>query len=370
LSGPIDWAERGWVPDALVRLGIRGLLAAHLRRLYAPPAEARAALQARLRDSLRAGPVTVHADDANAQHYDVPAEFFRIVLGPRLKYSACAWPQGVTTLAAAEEAMLARTAGRARLADGQSILDLGCGWGSLTLWIAEHFPGARVTALSNSAGQRRHIERTCRERGLGNVRVITADVAAFDTDERFDRVVSVEMLEHVRNHEALFARVARWLSPGGCCFVHVFAHRELAYLYETGGEEAWMARHFFTGGMMPSERWLSGYDRDLVEVERWRENGRDYARTLEAWLSRLDARGAEAREVLARTGESDPARQVRRWRLFLMACAELFAWRGGEEWFVSHALYAPRGAGVAPSAGRASTNWQTSSSPVRKPASQ
>lgn len=340
-GGPIEWAERGWVPDALVRAGIRGLLAAHLKRLYAVPAPERAERQRRLRATLASGPVTVHAADANRQHYEVPAEFFRLVLGPRLKYSACSWPAGVTTLEAAEAAALALACERAGLADGMHVLDLGCGWGSLSLWIAEHYPNCRVTALSNSAGQRRHIEGECARRGFMNVRVLTADVATFDTPERFDRVMSVEMLEHVRNHGALFARLARWLRPGGRCFVHVFAHREQAYLYETEGEEAWMARHFFTGGMMPSERWLAGASEALVETGRWRENGRDYARTLEAWLARLDERADEARAVLARAGEPDPARQLRRWRIFLMACAELFAWRGGEEWFVSHTTFAP-----------------------------
>lgn len=340
-GGPIGWAERGWLPDAVVRAGIRGLLGAHLRRLYADSAPARDAAQQRLRETLAAGPVTVHAAAANQQHYEVPAEFFRLMLGPRLKYSACAWPAGVATLAAAEDAALARACERAGLADGMDVLDLGCGWGSLTLWIAEHHPRCRVTALSNSAGQRRHIEAECARRGLGNVRVLTADVAAFDSAERFDRVLSIEMLEHVRNHRVLLARVARWLRPGGRLFVHVFAHRELAYLYETEGEESWMARHFFTGGMMPSERWLAAAGDALVETGRWRENGRDYARTLEAWLARLDERADEARAVLARAGEPDPARQLRRWRIFLMACAELFAWRGGEEWFVSHATFTP-----------------------------
>jgi cyclopropane-fatty-acyl-phospholipid synthase len=358
VSGPIALAELGLVPDALARAGIRRLLGAQLARLYRGTPADRETAQRRLREELAAGPVTVHAAEANRQHYEVPASFYRLFLGPRLKYSSCLWPAGVETLEAAEEAMLAATCARARLADGMRVLDLGCGWGSLALWIAERYPGCHVTALSNSAGQRRHIEAECARRGLAGVRVLTADAGTFDgfgPDERFDRVMSVEMLEHVRNHGPLFARIARWLAPGGLFFVHVFAHRELAYLYETEGEESWMARHFFTGGMMPSEHWLSGCEGGLAEVERWRVDGREYARTLEAWLKRLDANRAAARAELARAGEPDPARQLRRWRIFLMACAELFSWRGGGEWFVSHALYAP-GRAAAEAAGRASTN--------------
>ena len=338
----IALAESGAAPDAVVRVGIRRLLAAQLERAGPPGSARRAAAREALRERLRNGPIAVHPDAANRQHYEVPAEFFRLFLGPRLKYSSCLWPEGVHGLAAAEEAMLDLTCRRARLADGMGVLDLGCGWGSLSLWIAERYPACRVLAVSNSAGQREHIERECRDRGLAGVEAVTCDINDFDPGRRCDRILSVEMLEHVRNHERLLERAAGWLGPGGKLFAHVFAHRELAYLYETDEGESWMARHFFTGGMMPSEDWLAGYDRDFRLVERWRVNGRHYARTLEAWLRQLDAVRPRARALLAEAGEPDPARQLRRWRIFLMASAELFGYAGGEEWLVSHALFEPR----------------------------
>jgi cyclopropane-fatty-acyl-phospholipid synthase len=338
----IALAESGKVPDALVRAGIRRLLADQLRRAGPPGSSRRAADREALRERLRNGPIAVHPDAANRQHYEVPAEFFRLFLGPRLKYSAGYWPEGVHSLAAAEEAMLDLTCRRARLADGMSVLDLGCGWGSLSLWIAERYPGCRVVAVSNSAGQREHIAAECRERGFAGVETLTSDINDFEPGRRFDRVISVEMFEHVRNHERLLERVAGWLEPGGKLFAHVFAHRELAYLYETGEEESWMARHFFTGGMMPSEDWLAGFDRDFRQLERWRINGRHYTATLEAWLRQLDAVRPRAQALLAGAGEPDPARQLRRWRIFLMASAELFGYAGGEEWLVSHALFEPQ----------------------------
>jgi cyclopropane-fatty-acyl-phospholipid synthase len=342
VSGPIAWAESGRVPDPLVRMGIRGLLRAQLARQAAGTPEQRADAQRALREELRARPIAECADAANDQHYALPPEFFRLMLGPRLKYSCCWWDGGAGTLARAEDAMLALTCERARLADGMDVLDLGCGWGSLSLWIAERHPRCRVTAVSNSAAQRGFIEAECRRRGLSGVTVVTADVAAFAPSATFDRVISIEMLEHVRNHDALFERAAAWLRPGGMLFAHVFVHRDTAYLYDTEGGETWMARHFFTGGMMPSDGWLAGCDRDLVEIGRWRVSGVHYARTLEAWLRKLDrARGPALAALAALPGDPAPVR-LQRWRMFLMACAELFDWNSGSEWYVSHSLHAPR----------------------------
>jgi cyclopropane-fatty-acyl-phospholipid synthase len=334
----IALAERGWLPDAAIRLGIRRLLARHLATLPQVTGSSRE-WNDRLAESLRAGPVAVHTGEANLQHYEVPAEFYRLWLGPRMKYSACWWPEGVDDLAAAEEAMLALTGERALLADGQRILDLGCGWGSFSLWAAAHYPNARLLAISNSASQRAFIEAEAGRQGLSNLEARTADVGTLDLRERFDRIVSIEMLEHVRNHEALFRRLAGWLEPGGRLFVHVFAHRETAYLFETEGEETWMARHFFTGGMMPSRDWLPRARGDLALEEDWWLDGSHYARTLEAWLVRLDRARDEAIRLLAGEGGGTPAaarRSLQRWRIFLMACAELFAYRDGTEWGVCH----------------------------------
>ncbi|MCS6969417.1 MAG: cyclopropane-fatty-acyl-phospholipid synthase family protein [Planctomycetota bacterium] len=334
----IALAERGALPDPLTRLGIRRLLAKRLDERRRHP-ERRAAFLA----SLRTAPIAIHQEAANAQHYEVPVGFFRLVLGPRLKYSACYFPSGRETLAEAEEAMLALTAERAQLRDGQRVLEIGCGWGSLTLWMAECFPHSRIDAVSNSVSQRRWIEQQAAARGLGNIRVHTADIAAWQPPERgFDRIVSVECFEHLRNHAALFARLRSWLADDGLVFVHVFCHREDAYPFETDGDDDWMGRHFFTGGMMPSEDLFARYDEDLRVVARWRVDGRHYGRTARCWLRNLDERRAQAEQVLAAAGHPEPQLQAERWRLFFLACEELFNWGRGEEWFVSHQLLAPR----------------------------
>ncbi len=331
-------AERGWLPDWLVRTGIRRQLAARLRQQegLAPEGGARAEFL----EQLRHGPLAVCTRDANVQHYEVPAEFFEAVLGPRLKYSCCQYGDGATTLAAAEDAMLRLTCERAELEDGMDVLDLGCGWGSLTLWVAEHFPRSTVTAVSNSAGQRRFIAARARSRGLDNVRVLTANLAGLTEVGRFDRIVSVEMFEHMRNYQALLATLAGWLQPGGKLFVHYFCHRERCYLFEDSGGD-WMARHFFTGGLMPSFDLLRHFDRDLVVRNWWRVDGRHYARTCEDWLRNLDAHRAYLLGVLRPGHGAQAAVALQRWRMFLMACAELFAWRGGAEWFVGHYLLEP-----------------------------
>jgi cyclopropane-fatty-acyl-phospholipid synthase len=336
-------AESGRVPDPLLRFGIRRLVAERRRELLAPGFEAALASKRAFLEETARGPIAVATARANEQHYEVPPAFFEQVLGPRLKYSCALWDAGVASLAAAEERMLAVTCERAGLADGMTVLDLGCGWGSLTLWIAERLPGCRVLGVSNSKPQREHILRRAAERGLANVEVTTADVNAFEPERRFDRVVSVEMFEHVRNHELLLARIAGWLAPGGRLFVHHFCHREAAYPYETEGAGNWMGRHFFTGGMMPSADLLLRRQRELEVEAQWRVSGRHYERTSNAWLENLDARGDAVLETLAGAYGADAARLWRqRWRMFFLACAELFGFAGGEEWFVTHVRMAPR----------------------------
>jgi cyclopropane-fatty-acyl-phospholipid synthase len=336
-------AEAGLLPDALVRAGIRHRLAERLRRLPLGDCEAALAAKQAFAEACRRAPIALAPGRANEQHYELPPEFFAELLGPRLKYSCALWTPDANDLAAAEERMLALTCERAGLEDGMRVLDLGCGWGSLALWIAERHPGSRVLAVSNSKLQREWVLARRDRRGLRNVEVVTADVNDFDPGERFDRVVSVEMFEHVRNHAALLARIAGWLAPRGRLFVHHFCHRELAYPYEDAGEGDWMARHFFTGGMMPSDDWLAWFADDLVVERRWRVCGTHYARTCEAWLANLDARRAALRPILERAYGPAAGLWLRRWRIFVLACAELFAWRGGNEWFVTHALLRPRG---------------------------
>ena len=315
--------ERDVLPERLVRAGIRANLARRLRsERRKSPSERRAFVA-----SLRAAPIALQPAKPNEQHYEEPPAFFELVLGPRLKYSSCLWESGTTSLAQAEEAMLRLTCERAQLEDGMDVLDLGCGWGSFTLYAAERYPGSRITAVSNSHAQRTWIEA----RAPANVTVLTADVNELELDARFDRVVSVEMFEHMRNYDALMARIASLLRPHGRLFVHLFCHRELAYPYASG----WMARNFFTAGQMPSENLLLEFQRDLELVERWGVSGAHYARTAEAWLERLAEHEVE---IERRWGRAF----LGRWRVFFLACAELWGYRAGTEWLVAHYLFAPR----------------------------
>jgi cyclopropane-fatty-acyl-phospholipid synthase len=345
----IDLAERGWVPDPVMRWGIRRLLRQRLRDDRPTGADERRRARARLVDEMRTGPVAIDTDAANEQHYEVPARFFREVLGRWMKYSSGFWPEGVDDLEASEEAMLERTLDRAGVEDGMRVLDLGCGWGSLTLYGARRFPGSRWLAVSNSSSQREFILDRARELGLTNVEAVTADMNHFDPERRFDRVVSVEMFEHMRNLETLLGRIAGWLEPHGRLFVHVFCHRDHPYFFHTDGRNDWMARYFFTGGYMPSDDLFRQFDRDLVVERQWKVNGRHYERTLRAWLERMDSRRERVLGILreAYGSEEEAQRWWHRWRMFFLACAELFGFRGGEEWFVSHYLFRPAREGRA-----------------------
>jgi len=310
----------GLVPEVVLRAGIRAVCAL---RLY----EERRADRTRFVDELRASDIAIATDAANAQHYEVPPAFFERVLGPRLKYSACYWPTGIETLADAELAMLELTAERAELADGQRILDLGCGWGSFALWAAARYPNSRVIAISNSRAQRDFIAT----RAPANLEVRTADVRTLELAERFDRVVSIEMFEHMRNYELLLRRIASWLDRDGALFVHVFAHRRFAYPFEDNGPADWMAREFFTGGLMPSRQLLHHFQRDLHIAQEWQLAGTHYARTADAWYANLMRHRAELEPLVGR-------RAFQRWRVFFLACAELFGYAHGREWLVAHYL--------------------------------
>jgi cyclopropane-fatty-acyl-phospholipid synthase len=339
----IDLCERGLVPDALLRQGIRRLCAQRLRDEHAGNAEAAWARFRMLLDELRQSPVAIETEAANAQHYELPAGFFELCLGKRLKYSSCYYPQGNETLDEAEEAMLSLYGERAELQDGQRILELGCGWGSLTLWMAERFPQARITGVSNSGSQREHILAQAAARGLGNVEVLTCDVNRLALDQRFDRVVSIEMFEHMRNYQTLLERIAGWLEDDGKLFVHIFCHRELMYPFETEGDDNWMGRYFFTGGLMPAADTLLHFAQDLCIEQQWRLSGRHYEKTANHWLANQDRNRNAVMQVLKSAyGEAEAARWAQRWRMFWMACAELFGYRDGNEWLVAHYRFAKR----------------------------
>lgn len=330
----IDLAEQGRLPDFLLRLGMRRLLKARLNKLAEHP-ETTAEFLKRIAEQ----PVAVETEAANEQHYEVPTRFFLRVLGPRMKYSSCIWPEGVEDLAAAECAMLDLTCRRAGIEDDMDILELGCGWGSLTLWMAEQYPNARIRAVSNSATQRAHIETQALDRGLKNVLVETCDVNAFDPGASFDRVVSVEMFEHMRNPGKLLDRVAGWLRPEGKVFLHVFTHAGAPYLFEDSGDpNDWMTRYFFSGGMMPSPDLLPSATSSLELEEDWVVNGVHYSRTLEAWLQRQDVAKDSLMPVLEKAYGDEAGVWFQRWRMFWMACSELFRYRQGNEWPVHHYL--------------------------------
>jgi len=340
MQGVINLVERGWVPDSLTRMGIRSLLRERADRQRPASCEQRGVETEALLAEMRLGPIAVATDTANEQHYEVPTAFFETVLGPHLKYSCGYWADGNRDLERSEADMLDLSCQRAELLDGQQILELGCGWGALTLWMAARYPTAQITAVSNSAGQRAFIEDRARERGLNNLSVITADINEFSTEQRFDRVVSLEMFEHMRNWGELTRRVGQWLRPGGKLFIHIFCHRDFPYFFETDGDKDWMARHFFTGGLMPSDELPARFQDHFQLENRWRLNGAHYARTCRAWLEQLDHHRDKVMPIMEETyGEQQAVIWFNRWRLFFMASEEFFGFRAGEEWWVSHYLF-------------------------------
>jgi cyclopropane-fatty-acyl-phospholipid synthase len=344
-------ADRVNLPDAVTRAAIARRVAEQRNTLAAldPGAEARFAA------AMAGKPIAVFTDAANEQHYELPPEFFALVLGPRRKYSSCLYDGGTATLAVGEVRALAETAAHAGLADGHAILELGCGWGSLSLWMAERYPAATITAVSNSAPQRRYIEAEASRRGLTNLRVITADMNAFIPDGTYDRIVSVEMFEHMSNWKLLLGHLCAYLRPRGRLFLHVFTHRAVPYAFDHGDPDNWIAQYFFTGGIMPSHGLLQHFP-DTVAVEaEWRWSGDHYRRTALHWLENFDRNRPAVMAVLRQVYGRDAPKWARRWRLFFLATAGLFGHAGGTEWGVSHYRLRPAdpdGPGVALSRSR------------------
>ncbi len=331
---------RRLLPIWLFRLGVRLTLLRGLRHGYAKGAERLQTGRRALLRKFRRSPIAQQAEDANRQHYEVPTRFFQLVLGKRMKYSCCLWPPAVTTLDQAEEAMLQLTCQRAGIQDGMRILDLGCGWGSLSLWIAEHYPSCQVVALSNSLTQAEHIQAECDRLGLSTIDTLTADVSDVELDLRFDRVVSIEMFEHMKNYERLMAKIAGWLYPGGMLFVHHFSHREFSYEFNAADPADWMARTYFAGGTMPADDLLLYFQRDLRVRDHWRVSGLEYARTLHNWACQLDTRRPEIEALFCESyGRAAAAERLAHWKLFFLVCEETFGLRRGEEYLVTHLLF-------------------------------
>lgn len=344
MSLAIKLAESGKLPDALIRKGIRQLSEKRLKEIQAADCEVTAAHLMQFIAGMNASAQIAPLPElANAQHYEVPEAFFHYCLGARRKYSSCFWLPDTLSLDEAEVLALNQTCDHADLHNGQNILELGCGWGSLSLWMAEKYPDAKITGVSNSNSQRQYITTTAQARGLTNLTIITADMNVFEAPEQYDRIVSVEMFEHMRNYQVLYGKVANWLKPQGKFFKHIFVHRNTPYAFEVQGEDDWMSQYFFSGGMMPSDDLPLYFQDDLKLINRWRWDGTHYEKTANAWLANMDAHNSHVTTILADTYGAEHVELWRnRWRMFYMACAELFGYNNGQEWWVSHYLFEKR----------------------------
>jgi len=339
-SVAIAWAEMGLLPDRLIRAGIRRFNRQRLTDIHADDVDKSGVELIAFVKQMRFAEIAPLPELANSQHYEVPAGFFGLVMGDHRKYSCCFWNEGVQDLSQAEEEALRKTCIHAEIEDGMQVLDLGCGWGSLSLWIASQYPACTVVSVSNSSSQREYITSRAKARGLNNVSVITCDMNDFSIEERFDRIVSVEMFEHMRNYPELYRRISTWLKPQGKFFKHIFCHRSCAYEYIDQGPSDWMSRHFFSGGIMPSDDLPLRFQQDLRLLEQWRWDGQHYEKTANAWLQNMDANKEVIMPILAKTyGNADADKWFGRWRIFFMACAELFGHDDGQEWYVSHYLF-------------------------------
>lgn len=332
--------ERDRIPDFLIRARIRSLLRRRLKDESFSTAEQQQLHLMELIGQLKASPIAIETGAANEQHYEVPTAFFSMVMGKHMKYSCCYWDDNTPDLSSAEAKALEITCQRAQLREGMNILELGCGWGSLTMFMAQKFPSAHVTGVSNSSTQKLHIESQCKMRGITNVRIITADMNVFDINETFDRVVSVEMFEHMRNYQLLLEKISRFLKPDGKLFVHIFTHKEFTYFFDVVDDTDWMSKYFFTGGVMPSDDLLFYFNDHLTIQDHWHWDGTHYGKTSEAWLSNMDAHKNEIMPILAETyGAEQSVKWWVYWRIFFMACAELWNFNNGSEWIVSHYLF-------------------------------
>lgn len=336
----IQLADQGYLPDAVVRKGIKKLVETRLSEIHAQDCEVGQKNMMQFIADMKEAGIAPLPEKANEQHYEVPAQFFHYCLGQHRKYSSCFWLPDTKSLDEAEALALTQTCDHAQLADGQTILELGCGWGSLSLWMAEHYPHSTITGVSNSHSQREYIMAQANARGLNNLTIVTADMNVFEAEGQYDRIVSVEMFEHMRNYQILYGKVASWLKPNGLFFKHIFVHRNTPYAFEVQGKDDWMSQYFFSGGMMPSDDLPLHFQDHLRLVNKWRWNGQHYEKTANAWLANMDAHHDAITPLLENTyGKPQAELWRQRWRIFYMACAELFGYKDGQEWWVSHYLF-------------------------------
>ena len=336
----ISAVEKGIIPDFLIRYGIKLLLKRRLIDIKSLDCEKTDFSQMQMISRMQSSPIAINTDSANEQHYEVPQAFYKLILGSSYKYSCCHWSNEVHNLDDAEKEALDITCDRAQINNGMNVLDLGCGWGSLSLWIAEKFPECSVTSVSNSKSQHDFIHKQASLRNLNNIKVIVADMNDFKIDQKFDRIISLEMFEHMKNYQKLYHRISKWLSDDGLFLMHIFCHKSSPYDFVDKGPNDWMSRYFFTGGIMPSDDLPLFFQESLLIKHRWRWSGEHYAKTSNAWLENMDKRKAKILPIIESTyGRENMQKWWQRWRIFFMSCAELFAFNGGQEWYVNHYLF-------------------------------
>jgi len=342
ISKLIELAEKGIIPDYFIRQGIVRNCENRLNNENVSNTEKVSSKKQSWIQQMKESPIALVPEKANEQHYEVPPAFFENVLGKHLKYSSGYWPDGVNSLDESEESMLELSFERAQLVDGDSILELGCGWGSLTCYMASKLPNSKITAVSNSKDQKEHILNRCKNQGLDNIEVITADMNDFETENKYDRVVSIEMFEHMRNYKKLLSKISSWLNDDGKLFIHIFTHQSVVYPFENQGEADWMAREFFSGGMMPSHDLLLHFQDDLIIDDVWSMSGTHYEKTSLAWVNKMDANKDSIMKIFLKTYGDDAKLWFQRWRIFFMSCEKLFGYNNGSEWGVSHYRFSKR----------------------------
>jgi cyclopropane-fatty-acyl-phospholipid synthase len=340
ISFLIKLAEKKLIPDFIIRQGIRNLLKKRIQSLVSNNSEKNIQNKIQFIEEMNLSSIAVLPELANEQHYEIPEEFYKYSLGKHKKYSSCYWNEKTKNLDEAELLSLKLTSQHAQLINGLNILELGCGWGSLTLWMAKQYPKSKITAVSNSSSQRLHILEQAKKRKLKNISVITEDMNTFNPKVKYDRVVSVEMIEHMRNHKKLFQKIASWLKQDGLFFMHIFVHKSQPYLFEVQESDDWMSQYFFSGGMMPSEDLPLFFQNDLKIIDQWSWSGVHYEKTANAWLKNIDLNKNKVMPVLEDIyGEKDSKKWFQRWRIFFMSCAELWGYENGNEWKVAHYLF-------------------------------